>query len=111
VNDTAATLVAASPAAPLDEATLEQLQRLWDRPRGIYGWLATVNHKDIAMRYIVTAFVFFVLAGILALLMRTRSDSSLPWAADTSIAGRPCLRLVAITASSTGSASKREETM
>ena len=27
-------------------------------------------HKDIGSRYIVTAFIFFVLAGILAMLMR-----------------------------------------
>ncbi len=43
---------------------------LWSRARGVIGWLCSTNHKDIAMRYIVTAFIFFGLAGILALLMR-----------------------------------------
>jgi cytochrome c oxidase subunit 1 len=51
---------------------LQQLEKTWSRKRGIIGWLSSTNHKDIALRYIVTAFVFFVLAGILALLMRTQ---------------------------------------
>jgi cytochrome c oxidase subunit I+III len=46
------------------------LNATWQRPPGIIGWLCSTNHKDIGMRYIVTAFVFFCLAGILALLMR-----------------------------------------
>src|SRR3982751_6848204 len=48
----------------------EVLERLWSAPRGLVGWLVSTNHKDIAKRYIVTAFVFFGLAGVLALLMR-----------------------------------------
>src|SRR4051812_6707145 len=47
-----------------------ELEQVWERPPGIVGFLTTVHHKDIAIRYIVTAFVFFGLAGILALLMR-----------------------------------------
>ena len=37
---------------------------------GFLGWLATVDHKEIGRRYIVTALIFFVLGGVLALLMR-----------------------------------------
>jgi cytochrome c oxidase subunit I+III len=40
-----------------------------DRP-GFIGWLASVDHKRIGLRYIATALVFFTLAGVLALLMR-----------------------------------------
>jgi cytochrome c oxidase subunit 1 len=47
-----------------------QLERTWGTGRGVWERLATVDHKIIARRYIVTGFVFFVLAGILALLMR-----------------------------------------
>ena len=48
----------------------EQLARTWaDRP-GFMGWLTTVDHKRIGRRYIVTAMVFFALAGVLALVMR-----------------------------------------
>ena len=48
----------------------EELERTWARPRGLYGWLIDTDHKAIALRYIVTAFIFFVLGGIEAVLMR-----------------------------------------
>lgn len=47
-----------------------ELERVWRRPAGFIGWLTTTNHKDIAIRYIVTAFIFFAMAGLLALAMR-----------------------------------------
>ena len=46
------------------------LSRTWARRPGVLGWLAVTNHKDIGLRYIVTGCVFFLLGGILALLMR-----------------------------------------
>src|SRR4051795_4492069 len=48
----------------------EQLERVYTRPAGLLGWLVSTNHKDISLRYIVTAFTFFAGAGVLALLMR-----------------------------------------
>jgi cytochrome c oxidase subunit 1 len=36
----------------------------------VIGWLSVVDHRTIGQRYIVTSFVFFVLAGLLAALMR-----------------------------------------
>jgi cytochrome c oxidase subunit I+III len=57
--------------APADEARLRQdLERTWYVPRGLIGWFSVVDHRTIGKRYIVTAFVFFILAGILAALMR-----------------------------------------
>src|SRR3954447_2794285 len=53
-----------------DAASHAAFENLWSRRRGLLGWLCSTNHKDIAIRYIVTAFVFFSLAGVLALLMR-----------------------------------------
>ena len=48
------------------------LERTWsDRP-GIMGWLTTVDHKRIAIRYIITCMVFLALGGIAALVMRTQ---------------------------------------
>lgn len=52
---------------PTDHLTLD---RTWRRPPGFMGWLTSTDHKEIGMRYIVTAFIFFCLAGLLALAMR-----------------------------------------
>jgi cytochrome c oxidase subunit I+III len=48
----------------------ERLTKAWQRPPGFIGWMSAVNHRAVGVRYIATAFVFFILAGILALLMR-----------------------------------------
>src|SRR5678809_992846 len=55
-----------------DEAEHRQLERTWSRPPGFYGWLTSTSHKDIGLRFIVTAFINFGLAGLLALAMRTQ---------------------------------------
>ena len=39
-------------------------------PQGVYGWFTHVDHKSIGRRYLVTAFAFFLLGGVLAALMR-----------------------------------------
>jgi cytochrome c oxidase subunit 1 len=36
----------------------------------VVAWLATVDHKRIGLLYLVTAFVFFLAAGFMAVLMR-----------------------------------------
>ncbi len=57
----------------LKGARLEaRLERTWGRPPGIIGWLATVDHKEIGRRYIVTALLFLALGGVLALAMRVQ---------------------------------------
>src|SRR5215217_8626598 len=56
--------------AEIMEREKGELERTWERPRGVHGWLIDTDHKAIALRYIVTAFVFFVLGGIEAALMR-----------------------------------------
>ena len=38
--------------------------------RGLYGWVATVDHKRIGILYLLTTLVFFVIGGVEALLMR-----------------------------------------
>ncbi|HYI42829.1 MAG TPA: cbb3-type cytochrome c oxidase subunit I, partial [Sphingomicrobium sp.] len=47
-----------------------KLTATWKRPEGLIGWLSSVDHKDIGRRYIVTALVFFALAGALAVAIR-----------------------------------------
>ena len=39
---------------------------------GVWGWITTVDHKRIGILYGVTAFIFFLLAGIEALIMRVQ---------------------------------------
>jgi cytochrome c oxidase subunit I+III len=48
----------------------ESLERTWRRRPGLAGWLSTTDHKDIGLRFVVTAMVFFSLGGVLAALMR-----------------------------------------
>jgi cytochrome c oxidase subunit I len=65
----------------LDEATTHaRLEKTWSAAPGLWGWLTTLDHKRIGVRYIVTAFVFFALAGLLAFVMRlqlARAESHL----------------------------------
>ena len=49
-----------------------RLEKTWHRPPGFLGWLATVDHKEIGRRYIVTALIFLALGGVLALVMRVQ---------------------------------------
>lgn len=60
-----------TPAAVTDVSP-DELHQTWSRPPGFLGWFAAVNHKIVGLRYIVTAFAFFLVGGILALLMRTQ---------------------------------------
>jgi cytochrome c oxidase subunit I len=39
-------------------------------PEGVVTWLTTTDHKKIGVLYMTSAFVFFLLAGLFALLMR-----------------------------------------
>ena len=39
---------------------------------GWASWLTTVDHKKIGIMYIIAAFVFFIIGGIEALLIRTQ---------------------------------------
>jgi cytochrome c oxidase subunit I+III len=46
------------------------LTKVWSRPEGFIGWLSAVNHKAVGLRFMVTAIVMFLAAGVLALIMR-----------------------------------------
>ncbi|MCC8404453.1 cytochrome c oxidase subunit I [Paraburkholderia sp. MMS20-SJTN17] len=52
--------------------TRSLLAETWSDPPGLIGWFSAINHKTIARRFIVTTFVLFLLAGVLALAMRTQ---------------------------------------
>ena len=49
-----------------------RLTRLWETEPGIKGFFGTVDHKEIGLRYIVTAFILLVFGGIEALIMRVQ---------------------------------------
>ena len=53
-----------------DSERRERLHRTWDDPPGLYGFLATVDPKRIAARYVCTAVALLIVSGILALDMR-----------------------------------------
>ena len=42
----------------------------WDKNRGVLGWITTVDHKKIAIMYLYTTFFFFLVGGVMALLVR-----------------------------------------
>jgi cytochrome c oxidase subunit I len=53
-----------------DSHLREKMHSMWETPKGIRGWLSSVDHKEIGLRYLVTAFIFLVAGGIQALIMR-----------------------------------------
>ena len=48
----------------------ERLRKIWEGGPGLAGWISSVDHKEIGKRYIVTAFVFLILGGVEAMVMR-----------------------------------------
>jgi cytochrome c oxidase subunit 1/cytochrome c oxidase subunit I+III len=62
-----------SPAIVTASAELaERLHKLWETEPGIKGFLGTVDHKEIGIRYIVTAFIFLLIGGVEALILRVQ---------------------------------------
>ncbi len=56
---------------PRPEDELERLEKPWQRPTG-WRFFKRVDNTSIGLLYIGTAMLFFLLAGILGLLMRTQ---------------------------------------
>lgn len=56
---------------PRPETEVKELERIWATPNG-FRIVTAVNNTVIGLLYIGTAFLFFLLAGVLALLMRTQ---------------------------------------
>ncbi|MCU7730295.1 cytochrome c oxidase subunit I [Actinoplanes sp. KI2] len=51
---------------------IAELEQDWGERPSLHSWFATVDHKRIGRRYMVTAGVFFIIAGINALILRTQ---------------------------------------
>lgn len=56
---------------PRPEGEHEELRRLWNPPSGV-RFITVINNNYIGVFYVGAALLFFVLAGILALLMRAQ---------------------------------------
>jgi len=63
-----------APLTPAEE--LAALDQLWGTEPTVWARLSSTDHKVIGKRYLVTAFVFFLLAGVMALVMRTQLAES-----------------------------------
>lgn len=50
---------------------VEELERIWCAPKG-WEYLTVVNNNYVGIYYLGTAFLFFLMAGVLALLMRAQ---------------------------------------
>ena len=57
-------------AEPQEASDRRQLERVWRNGKGVGGWFSVTTHQAIGERYIVTAFIFLLLGGVEALLMR-----------------------------------------
>jgi cytochrome c oxidase subunit I+III len=57
--------------APRPAGEVDELRRIWNPPSGI-RFVTVINNNYIGILYVGAAFLFFLLAGILALLMRTQ---------------------------------------
>jgi cytochrome c oxidase subunit I+III len=61
--------LAEAPPEELQRAQEERLLRVWESPPGWRYW-SSVNNTDVGLWYVGTTFLFFLFAGVLALLMR-----------------------------------------
>jgi cytochrome c oxidase subunit I len=63
-------LMEAGTATPRTARPEVVLRGLRTRPRGWLAWLTTTDHKKIGILYLYTTFLFFILGGVEALIMR-----------------------------------------
>jgi cytochrome c oxidase subunit I+III len=60
-----------APPAEVQEAQAERLREVWSTPKGWRYWSA-VNNTEVGIWYTAMSFIFFLFAGVLALLMRVQ---------------------------------------
>ncbi|MBW3623190.1 MAG: cbb3-type cytochrome c oxidase subunit I [Armatimonadetes bacterium] len=63
----------AAPPEPADYAgDLEEFNKTWAGPKGFFKWFATIDNGPIGFGFMFFSVVFFLLAGLMALLMRVQ---------------------------------------
>src|SRR3982751_5600410 len=60
------------PGTARDPDAVGKLEEEWGERPSLRSWFSTVDHKRIGLRYMVTAGIFFILAGTDAMIMRTQ---------------------------------------
>jgi cytochrome c oxidase subunit I+III len=60
------------PGLVRDPEAVAELEKEWGERPSLRSWFSTVDHKRIGRRYMVTAGIFFIIAGIDAVIMRTQ---------------------------------------
>src|SRR5204862_6489512 len=64
-------IVAREPVvAPFQPPRPRQLFRRPTATKGLWAWMTTIDHKKIGILYSATAFIFFIVGGIEALIIR-----------------------------------------
>jgi cytochrome c oxidase subunit I+III len=61
-----------SPTEPVHD----RLTKLWADPPGFFGWFQALQNDALGGRIMITAFTFFLLGGVMALLMRLQLISA-----------------------------------
>ena len=59
---------------------------------GLYEWLTTTDHKKIGIMYVINSFLFFLIGGFLALVVRTELASPASSSSRTSTSTTRCSR-------------------
>ena len=54
----------------------ERLRQLWETAPGLYGVIATVDHKIIGKRYLVTSILFLLIGGVEAGILRAQLSTA-----------------------------------
>src|SRR5690606_30735385 len=48
----------------------KRLEKVWSDPPGFFGWFRSLQNDALGGRIMAASFIFFLLAGVMALLMR-----------------------------------------
>ncbi len=59
-------------AREIPEEVKKEFRDTWEPPVGLAGWLSSVSNNNIGSRFMLLGFIFFLLGGVMALLMRTQ---------------------------------------
>lgn len=75
----------------MSATTMDRSKNYINHEKGLWSWLTSLDHKRIGLLYMVTVFIFFLVGGIFAMLIRWELFSTGPtvvqWFGDASKGG------------------------